>query len=179
MSRRRSMPLSIALAAVLLPIAAQAQERQPPPEVQQLVAEMRQLQAELQPVQQQALQDSAIMREQEEVSTVVREAMVAADPANGPRLDRMEAIMEEARTAQQTGDTAKVTALATEAAQLQPQVEAAQEEALGQPGIQARIAQFQNNLRSKMIELDPNAKARIERLEELSQRLQRAMGGNG
>jgi hypothetical protein len=179
MSRHNRAAIAVALAAVLLPLAAQAQQNGPPPEVQRLVAEMRQIQAELEPVQQEALQDPALQQEQQAVSDAVREAMVAADPANGERLDRMEAILLEARTAQAAGDTSKVAALSREAADLQPKVEAAQAAAIAQPVIEARIAKFQENLRAKMIELNPAAKERIERLEAISEQLERAVRGNG
>jgi hypothetical protein len=179
MARRYPAFLSLALAALLLPIAANAQERQPPPEVQEWMREMQQIQIQLQPIQQQALQDPAVQQEQQEVSRVVREAIVSADPANGERLDRMEAILEEARSAQEAGDTAKLAALTSEAADLQPRVEAAQAEALAQPQVEARVAQFQDNLRAKMIELDPAAEERIERLQQLAQRVQEAMGRTG
>lgn len=179
MSRLNRAAIRVALAALLLPVAAQAQNGPPPPEVQRLIQEIQQIQAELEPVQQQALQDPAIQQEQKAVSDAVREAMVAADPANAQKLDRMEAIIAEARTAQAAGDSSKVAELTREAADLQPQVEAAQAAALAQPEIEARIAKFQENLRAKMIQLHPPAKERIERLETLSEQLEKAVRGNG
>lgn len=180
MSRQKRAAIAVALAPLFIAVAAQAQQNStPPPEVQKLVEEMRQIQAELEPVQQQALQDQAIQQEQQAVADAVREAMVAADPENGPRLDRMEAIVEEARAAQAAGDSKKVAELTSEAAELQPKVEAAQAEALAKPEIEARVAQFQENLRAKMIELNPAAKDRIARLQALSEQLQKAIGGNG
>jgi hypothetical protein len=179
MLRHHRPALWILLAALPAPVGASAQEaEQSQEDVQQWVREIQQLQSELEPVQQEALQDSAIQQHQEEIGGLVRDAMIALDSTNALRLERMGQIIEEAQVAQSTGDTAKIDALTSEAETLQPHIEAAQAEALAQPEIETRIEQFRQDLHAKMIDIDPEAKPRLDRLAELSRRVQRAMGDN-
>lgn len=180
MSSRTALGAMCALATVFAPMAASAQQpTQPTPEVQEWIAEMQELQTELRPLQEQAMQDAALQREREQLTATVREAMVAADPANGERLDRLEQLMTEAQAAQAAGDTAKIAELTSEAQQIGPQVQAAQAEAMETPEVEARVQAFENNLFAKMAEMDPSKQARIDRLSELSQRVRQAMGRGG
>jgi hypothetical protein len=176
---RNVATMAVAAGALLMPLTASSQQAppQPPPEVQGWLLEMQQLQAELQPVQEQALQDEALQAEQTRLGEIVRDAMIAADPATADRLTRLEAIIEEAQQAQAAADTEKIAALTAEAQALQPQIAQAQEQALQQPEVEERIAAFQKNLQDRMVQIDPEARARIERLEELDRRIREAMGG--
>lgn len=176
MSSRLVLTPVFALAALVTPMALSAQvEGQPPPQVQEWIAEIQELSAQLGPLQQQAREDAEIKQEEERVTTIVRDAMIAADPANGQRLDRFETIIAEARAAQEAGDTAKIAELTSEAQQLQPQVQAAHEEALAQPEVETQIDAFNDKLQAKMVEMDPNAKESVERLNELNRRVSEAL----
>lgn len=180
MFSRTARGLLGALATVLTPMAASAQQpTQPSPQVQEWLAEINQLQQELAPLHEQAMQDPALQQEQEEVSTAVREAMVAADPVNGERLDRLEQLETEAQAARASGDSAKVVALASEAQELVPELQAAQEEATQQPEIDARVKQFEDNLVTKMVEMEPSAQAKVDRLDELNELVSEALGRGG
>lgn len=183
MSSRTALGGMCALAMIFAPMAASAQEptqpTQPTPEVQEWIAEMQQLETELRPLHEQAMQDAALQQEREEVSAVVREAMIAADPANGDRLDRLDELMVEAQAAQAAGDTAKIAALTSEAQQLGPQVQAAHVDALETPEVDARVQAFEDKLFAKMVEMDPSAQARIDRLTELNERVRQAIGRRG
>lgn len=183
MSSRTALGLLCALATVSTPMAASAQQptqpAEPTPQVQEWLAEMNQLQQELAPLHQKAMQDAALQQEQEKVSTAVREAMIAADPANSQRLDRLEQLETEAQAAQASGDSAKIVALASEAQKLGPPLKAAQDQAMQKPEVEAQVQQFEDRLFAKMVEMDPSAKARLDRLDELGRKVREAMGRGG
>jgi len=169
----------IAAAAVIsffVPGVLVAQQQVPPPAVQEIMAEVMQIQEALQPIQEQALQDSAIQAQQEAVGESIRAAMIAADPTVGEALDRFEQILEEARAAQEAGDMGRIAELTAEARPLEPRIMQAQAQALQQPQIQQSVEAFQTELRTKMVELEPSAAGMLARLAELDERM-RVLGG--
>lgn len=179
MSSRIALGIVCALAMVFMPAAISAQQPtqpvQPTPQMQEWIEEIQQLESELTPLHEKAMQDTALLQQRDEVRAAVREAIVKADPANGQRIERLEQLMTEAQAAQAAGDTAKIAALTTEAQQIGPQVQAAQEQAMETPEIEARLEAFENSLFAKMTEMDPTAQARIDRLNELNRRLREAL----
>jgi hypothetical protein len=168
-----------AASALLAPVAAQSQDGQPPAEVQEWILEVQQIHAQLEPVQMEALQDSVLREEQQQVGAAVRAAMVAANPAVTDQLARMERIMEEAQAARAASDAEKIVALTGEAQQLQMQLAEAQEQALRQPAIEAQVEAFQKKLHARMMQIDPESGALIDRLQELDTRIRAAIGGTG
>jgi hypothetical protein len=167
---------ALLLAIVASPAGLNAQQQtEPSQEVQEWLSEMQQIQQQLQPVQQQALQDEAIQQEQQRATEAVRAAMLQKDPEMGTKLERLEAIMQEAQQAQAAGDSEKIVALTQEAQQLQPQLAEAQAEAMAQPEVQSQVTSFQQQLRSKMAELDPDAQPLLDRLAKLEEQIQNAM----
>lgn len=180
MSSRTALGAVCALATVFAPMAASAQQptqpTQPTPEMQEWIAEIQKLNNELGPLHDEAMEDPALQQEREAVRAAVREAMIAADPANGERIDRLEELEAEAEAAQAAGDTVKIAALTSEAQQLGPQVQAAQVEAMEKPEVDARVQAFEDKLFAKMVEIDPSAQAKLDQLNELNERLRQAMG---
>jgi hypothetical protein len=174
MSRRLPVTLLIALCAFAVPRVIVAQEM--PAQVKALIEEKTALDAKLLPLQQQALAEPALKAQQEELVGAVRKAMVATNPAIGASLDRFEALMVEARAAQQTGDAEKVAALGTEARALQPQIEEAQALALAQPELSAQVTAFKSKMEAQIIAIDPNARQLLERSRELEQQILKAVG---
>lgn len=158
-----------AFACVFAPAVVSAQ--QPSPEVQQLLVERQQLHVRLGELQEQALENEDLREQQTVVSDAVRGAMIEADPTMQEKLERIEAIMEEAREAQSAADMDRIAALTTEAEALQPQIREAQAQALARPEIEEQVDAFQLALRTRMIELDPEAAGMLERLEEIERRI--------
>lgn len=181
MKLRTNATAALAAAALLLPVTAFAQSttEQPPAEIQEWITEMQQIQARLEPVQGQALQDSELQAEQQQIGEAVRGAMVAANPAVAGQLERMEAILEEARAAQAASDADRIVALTAEAQALQAELAEAQAEALQQPDIEARVEAFQKNLHERMVQIDPESRALLDRLQELDRRVRAAIGSLG
>ena len=166
---------ALLLAFLAFPAALSAQQQQLPPEVQELLAEAQQIQQQLQPVQEQALQDEAVQQGQQRAADAVRAAMISADPTMEAKIDRLEAIMQEAQQAQAAGDQATIVALTQEAQQLQPQLAEAQAAALQHPDVLPQLEAFQKQLRDRMTEIDPNARPLLDRLAQLEQQLDEAV----
>jgi hypothetical protein len=169
---------TVAGAAFLIPasaVFAQASP-QPPPEVQQWIEEIQQIQTQLRPIQEQALQDPALQEEQAVVTDAVRQAIIEADSSMAGKLERMEKLTAEARAAQEAGDTQKIGQLTTEAETLQPEIIDAQAAALEKPEIEAQVTAFQENLHERMAQLDPKSKPLIDKMKQLDQRVRKAMG---
>lgn len=104
---------------------------------------------------------------------------MAATPALETSLVRSEAIANEVRLAQEAGDAQKVAALVTEARTIQPQIEAAQVQALAQPELSAKVAAFTDKVEARIVALDPEARQLLDRRRELVQQIRKAIDGGG
>jgi chromosome segregation ATPase len=177
MNRFIRTPLIALSTLLLVPMTLNAQQQGPPPEVQEMMAEMQQIQARLLPLQERALEDEALLTQRDETTAAVRSAMIAIDADIGTALDRLEEMMREMAAAQQASDMETIVALNQEAQELQPRIAAVQGEALAQPEVAERIEAFQAHLQARMIELDPEARSLFERRDDLDRRLRAATGG--
>jgi hypothetical protein len=154
-----------------------AQDAELPPQVRQWVAEVQQIQEQLEPVRQEAMQDSALQQQHEELTRAMFEAMVAADTGTEARLERMQQIMVEAAQARQQGDNERVAALAPEAQALQAQLDAAQRQALANPAIDQRVKAYRTALHARMAQIDAASISLIQRMETLDAQIREAIGG--
>lgn len=166
---------AVAAGLAVAPAVAHAQAETQ--QLDELFAEIQQIQRQIQPLHQQALQDPALRAQQHEATDALQAAMVRRDPEALDKLARIGAILEEASAAQQANDEAKLAALAAELQALEPVVSAVQREAMADPQVSGRIAAFQQNLFAKMIELDPQAEPALSRLSELEERIRNAQTG--
>jgi len=169
------------LALAFVPATVLAQEPAPAqpqasPELQGWVAEMQQLQAELAPVQAQALEaDPALQEEQEQVSAAVQQAMLEIDPALPERQDRIAVLQEEARAAQEAGDVDRIIELSGEAEQIQQSFADAQMQAMQREDIAPQVEAFQTRLQARMMEIDPATETRMQRLQELERQIETSL----
>ena len=126
-------------AAAQQPSAAPAPQPGPPPEVQGWLTELQQLHGRLEGIQQKALSDPTLSQAQEALGTSIRQAMNSIDPGLEQGLQRMQALETEAATAQQQGDQAKLQQIGLEAQQIQQKFMTAQQSALAQPELAAKV----------------------------------------
>jgi hypothetical protein len=169
-----------ALVLMLAPSALQAQAQQDPQQqVQQWMAEAQRLHMQLGSIHAQAMEHPPIQEAEEAAEKAVREAMIAEDSTVAPMLERMARLVAEARVAQEAGDTLRLQALGAEAASMQPTLEAAQEKALRQPAIEARLDALQESIEARMLEIEPETKTMIARLTELDGLIRTALAGGG
>jgi chromosome segregation ATPase len=170
-----------ALGLIFVASPARAQQSAPPAdpmaELQEWVAEMQRIQAQLAPIHARALEDAALKREQEAAAETMRAAMIAADPTLAQAIDRMEALLVEARAAQQAGDAERIARLNDEAETLQPRIVRAQAQALAQPHVLETMQAYQTKLHARMIEIDERAGPLIARFQELDRRLTEVLRG--
>lgn len=148
-----------------------------PPEAQEIMVELRQIQTQLEPIQQQALQDPELQTEQQDLGQRIQTAMVEVDPATPEHMARLQELVTEAQAAQAEQDAEAVNEIMTEAQGLQERLQEAQSVALERPEIAPRLEAFQERLQSKMVEIDPESEPLITRAQELDERLAEIIGG--
>jgi hypothetical protein len=184
--RPSRFPLPLGAAAALtfafgLAAPAAAQQMMPPQQelpdsVQRLMEEFQETEARFSALQGQAIQESSeLQSRQQEIGLMVNDAMREIDPQAEDRIQRLQALEQEAMAAQEDEDMAGFQALLMEAQELQAALQAAQEEALERDEIQDAIEGFQADVLAAMTELDPEAESMLERLQDLAERIQAQM----
>lgn len=144
-------------------------------EMQGWYVELQQLHSQLESLQAQALADQSLAARQEALGEEIRLAMESRDTTMISRLDRMEAIEEEAVAAQETNNAQRLQQLLVEANSIQEHLILLQQEVVEQPAIAAKLDVFQNDLQQKMLQLNPNAQQMMDRFRELEENLSAAM----
>lgn len=150
-----------------------------PPEAQEMIAELQEVQAALQPIHQQAIQDPEVQALQQSLSADIRDKMTELAPSTPDRMARLQALMQQGQAAQAEQDQAALAEIATEARAIEQELQATQVEALQSPEIAPRVAAFEAELLEKMQEIDPQTDALIERAEELDAELAAMLGQGG
>ncbi len=172
----------VALATLVLPSTLFAQQPPAPAlqnqqQLETWFVELQQIGVQLGQIQAKALEDPALQAAQESLGTEVKTAMDRVDPGLSASVDRVAALEQEAVQAQQAGDHAKIEQLARELQQIQVRFITAQNQALQEPALAAKVEAFQTRLERRMIEIDPQSRQLIDRLRELEGKLQAASQG--
>lgn len=147
-----------------------------PPGAQELITELQQVQARLEPIQQQALGDPEVQAAQQRLGEQVQAAMEEVDPATPDRIERLQALMGRAQAAQAEQDQEAMSAIVTEAQGIERQLQATQAQAIERPDIAPGVEAFQAQLLQKMVEVDPEAASLMERAQELDAQLGELFG---
>jgi hypothetical protein len=138
------------------------------PEVMQQIMEIQQLQQQLEPIQNQALQDEELAGQLAALQARIESTMRAQGADVFERIDRFEADMAAAEAA---GDQERTQALMMEAQLLQQEVQALQAAVFERPEISQPVAEFEAAHRARVIAIDPGAEALLDRIEELMAKL--------
>ncbi|MEK9502827.1 hypothetical protein [Gaopeijia maritima] len=151
----------------------------PQDSVQIALARFQSLQQELTTLQQEVMNASPQLQEQQaEVSGAVESAVSEIDPSLQADMEaRMPVIQQEAQAAQAAGDTTALVALEQEFMTLRGRAETAQQEAVERPAIAAQIEAFEEALRTEMATRDPEVESTLAELEVLAGRLDATLGG--
>lgn len=190
---RAPRTLLLALALAVVPAALSAQQKpsrttrpsapRPPAAVesaardpQAWIMELQELHERLETLQAQALRDPALASAQEELGGSIKAAMQKIDPALQEGLTRMQELESEVAAAQKTQDATRIQQLAAEAQQIERQFAVAQQKALQQPAIAAKMTAFQARLQERMTAADASAPRLLARFEELQERLAQVVG---
>lgn len=176
-----------ALALAIAPVVLAAQqgpaeavqsspETQLPPEAQAVIQEMQQIGAQLAPIQEQALEDPALQSAGEALAQRVQAAMTTIDPTTPERMERLKALMLEARAAEAEKNEQRLGEIFSEAEDVQQSLQAAQAQAIQRPEVAADIEGFQARMAEKMVEVDPKAEHLLARFAELNEKLATILG---
>lgn len=162
------------------PLAAQEQQpvpqqQAPSPEQQQLMAEARQIQTRLAQVQTEVLADPELKERQEEIGSRIETAMIEADPGLEDSMARVQELQQQMAQAQQAGNTAQLQQMVAEARQIESRYQQAQAQALEDPDLAQSVEAFNERVRERMLEVEPETEQLIERLQTLQQQLQASM----
>ncbi|HEX2091830.1 MAG TPA: hypothetical protein VHG28_05475 [Longimicrobiaceae bacterium] len=142
------------------------------PETQAMYTELMQIGQRLQAAQARAMQDPQLRAAYELLGRDMKAAIERADPSLVGVEARARAMEAEARRAQQAGDQAKLARLMQDAQQIQVKLMSAQQRAIReQPALANRARSFEDQLRRKMIEVEPQTMALLERGKVLQARL--------
>lgn len=187
-SRPSPFPLGAAAAltlAFVLAVPAAAQQMMPPQQelpdsVQQLMDEFQETEARFSALQNQVIQENPeLQSRQQEIGLMVNDAMREIDPQAESRIQRLQALEQEAMAAQQEQDMAAFQSLMMEAQELQTALRTAQEEALEREEVQGAVEAFQADVLVAMTEQDPEAESMLERLQDLAERISAQMPAPG
>jgi hypothetical protein len=134
------------------------------PATMQLVMEIQTIQQQLEPTQQAALQDEALASQLEVLQARVDAAM---REENAEAVDRMERLRAELDEVAASGDQERMQMLMMEGQVLQQEMQVIQAAVFERPDIRGPIEEFEAAHRARMIQIDPEAGALIDRMEEL------------
>lgn len=171
---RASQACLVALGVLVLPVHLSAQEAAPaaPAAAEQTAAdpkaEAAQIQARLQEIQQRVLQDPEVQAAQAKIGEDLTAVMTRIDAEFTARTERAEALKAEVAAAQEAKDNAKLNELAAEAEKIQGDFAATRQRALQDPEMVGKVQALQQQIVAKMVEVEPETRELIARLQELS-----------
>lgn len=157
---------SVAVALVIAPVHLAAQAA-PAAAAADPAQEIQQINTRLQEVQQQAMTDPAVQKENTDLNNTLNAAMERTGTEAKVALQRAETIKADVEAAQAAQDNAKLTELAEEAKALQATINAARAQAMKDPAVQKEIQEFRKALFKRMLEIEPKAQQMVTRLSEL------------
>jgi Skp family chaperone for outer membrane proteins len=149
--------------------AAEAPPQGMNPEMMALMQEAQEIQQELAPIQNEAMQDEALARQLADLQERIETAMRAESPE---LFTQMEALEAEFMAAQEAGDQELAQETAMKAQGVQMELQALHRSVLERPEIQGPIDSFEEAQRERMIAIDPEAGALMDRLDEIIAELQ-------
>lgn len=143
--------------------------------------ELQKVRKELGKISEEAMQDTALQRELEELRTLIDETMREISPRADRQMSRMDSLRGRVQTAQTQGDTARLRKLMTEAQRLQRSLQKIRNKAMRQEDVAAALKDFRNALQEEMREIDPAADSLMDRADSLQKEMQsqaqQMMGG--
>ena len=140
--------------------------QQVPPEAMALMTEMQQVQSQLEPIAQQAMQDEELAARLTRLQERIQEELREADPEAMERADDLQGRIQAAGD-----DPMQQQGLMAEAQTTQREMQALMAEVMQQPEIQSAVEEFEAAQREKMIEIDPQAEELLARLDSLNNEL--------
>jgi hypothetical protein len=179
----RIVSAAVLSAAMLIPAGLAAQAARPvnaravapaassAANAREMMAELQRIQARLQMVHNQVMQDAQLRTAQEAFMRDVKAAMLRADPGLDALATRVQGMQQQAATAQQRRDARTLQQLQSQLAPIQERFLRAQQQVLQQPAIAARARTLEAQLHQRMLRVEPETDRLIERGKSLQARL--------
>ncbi len=159
------------LSTGLLSTQAQQQEE----EFQQLYEEYLEINQRLQELQQQALQDEEVAEHYETYSEFLDEKLKETDERAAELVEKRQDTIELIETAQEAGDFERMQELQQGYQQLNQELQPFMQEVMADPEVQQEREEFEEVLIDKMEDIDPETMPLLNRMNELSNQLDRLM----
>ncbi len=150
-----------------------------PDAMQEMIAEWQQIGQQLSGLQQRVMESPEISAERLRIESLMKDAMIAADPTAADKLDRLDEIQAQIQSGALAGDQAAAQALFQEGQQIQGGMREIQAAAMAQEDVKAAAEAFQASVLAGMKELDPNAETMMARADSLGAILRAAQGPAG
>jgi hypothetical protein len=182
---------ALAVFVTLTPLAAAAQVRPmatevpssrslaPAPTARESVinwyGELQSISGHLQRVHDRALQDPALRQARDRLMAGIQQAMDRADPELPRLYTRVGQIQQEMDAARTRNDPARFQALEMEQAQIQARFMRVRGTVLRQPEIARQARAYEEQLRRRMIQIEPLTENLLSRSTELQRLLQAAL----
>jgi gas vesicle protein len=138
--------------------------------------ELQSISRHLQGVHDRALQDPALRQARDRLMSTIQQAMDRSDPELPRLAQRVEQIQEEMAAARQRNDAARFQALEHEQAQIQARFMRVRGTVLRQPDIARQARAYEEQLRLRMIQIEPLTENLLARSAEVQRLLQQALG---
>lgn len=135
--------------------------------------EFLQVQQELARLELEVLKDAEIRKEYDAVQEAIQEAARAVDPRHQSRIDRLMEIQQELQALGKAGQPSpeELQPILTEAQGLQERVAVVQEHVARSEPLKTRITELRARMTERMLELDPTAQSKLDRLTVLAKSL--------
>ncbi|TVP77480.1 MAG: hypothetical protein EA352_03570 [Gemmatimonadales bacterium] len=158
------------------PPQQQMQQPQLPDSVQDMMDEYQELNEEVGMLQEQAIAGSEELQERRDaLDELIMGKITGIEPEFEALIERLNELEQEAQAAQQQQDMETLQALMNEGQAIQERLQGAQNEALESEEVEEHMNEFQDHLIAEMTEYDEDVPEKIERLEDLAERLNAAL----
>ena len=138
--------------------------------------ELQRIGAHLQWVHDRALQDPSLRAARDALMQTVKDAMDRADPELARLAERAAEIPAEHELATRRGDAARAQALHREMAQIQARFMNVEARVLRLPAVARQARAYEEQLRRRLVGIEPLTEELLDRSAQLQQRLQEALG---
>jgi hypothetical protein len=165
MTARKLLLGFFAFAVTSAPLSLFSQTAPESDHLQEWLIEIRYIQMQLGPIEEQALLEPDIQQQHDALRSVLHAAMIEADASIDTKLERLREIRVEAEAT--SGDQGRLDALDSEASGLQPAIARARAMALERPEIAAQVSAFRKVVCERMGRIAPESREMVARYEEL------------
>lgn len=142
-------------------------------ELQQLYQEYMQINQRLQELQQRALMDEAVAEKAEEYSDFVDAKLRELDPRAAELVQKREETIDKMQIAQEEGDFESIQELQYEYQEISQELQPYLQRAMQDEEVQRRQQEIEEVLIAKMEEIDPETIPLLNRMMELSEKIDR------